>query len=153
MSDSGENIKLIKERLTKLAQYLAENSAFDGDNNSWAAKCIETYLSADPEKTLDHAFGIRSSKRGRPPGKAETHDEWVTNAFIEVLKSTSPGKKWPSTKELARIGRYYGLGGRDNANAEDSGIASDLKNILETYQSIIVKQLSEELTAKMKKAE
>ena len=70
-------------------------------------------------------------------------DDWVTAAFLRVVACTPKGKEWPDTETLAKIGRDFKRGGDD-----DHGIASELKRILTRYRSIIVKQVSDELTAK-----
>lgn len=73
------------------------------------------------------------------------HDDWVVSALLSVNEATPEGKKWPDTKTLAKIGRYYGLGGKDFKNAADHGIASELKRILTRYNSIAINQLSNKI--------
>ena len=138
----------INSRLTRLADFLHKQSAFTGDNESWAADCIKSYLDGT-EKTLDYAFGLRSSKRGPKPMVYGAHDDWVVAAWSDVISETPEDEDWPNTGVLADIGRYYGLGGKNNPDAEDHGIASELKRILNRYRRIIVKQLSDELTTRM----
>ena len=139
--------KEIRERLCRLKDFLFKQSAFDGDNLSWAADCIQRFLD-DKENTLDHAFGLRSSKKGRKPMQSGEHDDWVPAAWEQIFLATPNDKEWPDTRTIAEIGREYGLGGIDPASADDHGIASELKRILIRYKPIIVKQFSDELTAK-----
>ena len=130
----------VREKLVSLVRSLKKNSTFEGDTSSWAADCIQTYL-ARSEKTLDHAFGLRSSKRGPKPMESGEHDDWVLAALLSVNEVTPEGEEWPDTKVLAKIGRFYGLGGEDNENTEDYAIASELKRILARYKSIAINQL------------
>ena len=141
---SGE--EEVRERLADVSDFLKAQSAFDGDSLSWAARCITEFLNGQA-RTLDHAFGLIVDKR-QVPMKEGVHDDWVAAAFLHVIACTPKGKEWPDTNTLAEIGRYFGLGGKDPANAENHGIASELKRIIERYRSIIVRQLGDELTAK-----
>jgi hypothetical protein len=131
------------EKLSRLMDFLSRQTLFPGDIPSWAANCIRAYLDG-AEKSLDHAFGIRSSKRGPKPMTEGRHDDWVVAAWKRVLNETPDGKDWPDTKALAEIGRYFGLGGRGNEDTEDHAIASELKRILIRYHRIIIEQLSSE---------
>ena len=142
----------IREQLSSLVNFLNMQSLFAGDDPSWAANCIKSFLDGR-EKTLDHAFGLRTSKRGPKQMNSGEHDDWVVSAWEEVISVTPKDKKWPDTKTLAKIGRYYGLGGRDSAIADDGGIASELKRILIRYGPIIVKQLSEEIIERLDETE
>lgn len=142
MEDKNKDIKV---RLKRVMDFLSKQSTFDGDSLSWAAHSIKLYLDGS-EKTLDHAFGLRSSKTGKKPMESGTHDDWVAAAWCEVVTKTPIGKEYPSTKTMAKIGRYYGLGGKDASMSEDSGIASELKRILTRYRQIIVDQISTELS-------
>ena len=81
------------------------------------------------------------------------HDDWVVAAWQNVLGETPDGKMWPNTKVLAKIGRYYGLGGKNNESTEDYAIASELKRILIRYGPIIVEKLSEEINIRMNEIE
>lgn len=137
----------IRERLSRLTGFLLKQSAFNGDTLSWAAGCLQSFLDGGA-KTLDHAFGLRSSRTGRKPMQSGAHNDWVVAAMLKVVAATPLGSEWPDTKTMAKIGREFGLGGKDNANADDHGIASELKRILIRYQPIIVKQLSDEITAR-----
>ncbi len=60
---------------------------------------------------------------------------------------------WPDTKTLAKIGRYFELGEKDNENTEDHIIASELKRTIIQYGPIIVKQLSEEIIIRLGETE
>lgn len=158
MSDSvskgveASNTDEVRERLNRLMDFLVTQSAFTGDNLSWAAICIKSYLDGS-KKTLDHAFGLRDSKRGPKQMMEGTHDDWVVSAWCEVIGKAPLGKDFPNTATLAKIGRYYGLGGQDSANTEDHAIASELKRILKRYQPIIVKQLSDRISAGLDEAD
>ena len=138
----------IRDQLTDVMKFLSKQSAFDGDSLSWAADSIKLYLNGS-EKTLDHAFGLRSSKTGKKTIESGTHDDWIAAAWYEVVTKTPIGKEYPSTKTMAEIGRYFGLGGKDASIAEDSGIASELKRILKRYRPIIADQISTELSDRL----
>ena len=142
----------IRKRLSSLVNFLNMQSLFAGDNPSWAADCIQSFLDGD-EKTLDHAFGLHSSKRGLKPMESGEHDDWVVAAWQQVLSVTPEGKMWPDTKTLAKIGRYFELGEKDNENTEDHIIASELKRTIIQYGPIIVKQLSEEIIIRVGETE
>lgn len=139
----------IRDQLTHVMAFLSKQSAFNGDSLSWAADSLKSYLDGNA-KTLDHAFGLCSGKTGPKPMKSGTHDDWVAAAWVEVSSSTPIGKEYPDTKKMAEIGRYFGLGGKDPANADDHGIASHLKRILKSYHEIYVQQLSDELLNRWK---
>lgn len=149
MTDDDEGTR---DKIARLRDFLQKQSAFSGDNLSWAADCLTRFLT-DEAKTLDHAFGLRSGKRGPKPMQSGEHDDWVVSAFFEVTKNTPPGEEWPNTKTLAGIGRYYGLGGRDNEDTEDHAIASEIKKILIRYKPIIIRQLNEEISKRWNEKE
>lgn len=78
----------VREKLVSLGNFLnmqsvlAESVLRGQDTLTWAADCIQSYLDGK-EKTLDHAFGLRSSKRGPKPMESGEHDDWVVNAMQE----------------------------------------------------------------------
>lgn len=152
MNDLAGQEDETRERLAMLSEFLRNQSAFAGDSLSWAADCIQSFLDGN-EQTLDHAFGLKSSKRGPKPMESGAHDDWVVAAWCEVRSATPIGRDKPDTKTLAGIGRKYGLGGRSPEDADDHGIASELQRILDRYQPIITKQLSDELTARLNEKE
>lgn len=64
----------VQKKLGSVASFLHMHSVLPGDTLTWAADCIQSYLDGKKE-TLDHAFGIRSSKRGPKPMESGEHDE------------------------------------------------------------------------------
>jgi len=150
--DKDKDKDEIRKRLSSLVNFLNMQSLSAGDDPSWAANCIQLFLDGD-EKTLDHAFGLHSSKRGLKPMESGEHDDWVVAAWQQVLSATPEGKMWPDTKTLAKIGRYFELGEKDNENTEDHIIASELKRTIIQYGPIIVKQLSEEIIIRVGETE
>jgi hypothetical protein len=109
----------IREKLANVVDFLNMQSIIPGEDTlSWAADCIKSYLEGK-EKSLDHAFGLRSSNKGQKQMKPSKHDNWVADALKLVLTKTPEGKPWPDIKELAKIGRFCGLGGGNQEDAED----------------------------------
>lgn len=142
----------VREKLVSLVRSLKKNSTFEGDTSFWAADCIQSYLDGS-EKTLDHAFGIRSSKRGPKAMESGKHDEWVAAALLSVQSKTPEGKKWPNTKDLADIGRFHGLGVGRKEDSGDHAIASELKGILDRYEKIALEQISKKINVKLDETE
>ena len=72
-----------------------------------------------------------------------------------VISKTPAGKEWPVTKDLADIGRFCGLGEKNNNDTDDESIASELKRILALYDSIAIEQLGKKIkiTEVLNKAE
>jgi len=62
-----------------------------------------------------------------------------------VISRTPAGKEWPVTKDLADIGRFCGLGEKNNVDTDDESIASELKRILALYDSIAIEQLGKKI--------
>ena len=135
----------IREKLANVGDFLNMQSIIPGEDTlSWAADCIKSYLEGK-EESLDHAFGLNSSKRGQKPNKSSKHDDWVADALKLVLTKTPVGQKWPSTKELAKIGRFCRPEWKDKENTDDHAIASELKSILTQYKSAAINQLSNKI--------
>ena len=138
----------IQENLASVGTFLSMHSALlpGEDAISWAAECIRSYVEGK-EKSLDHAFGLRSTERENPtppppPGK---HDDWIATALRLVISRTPAGKEWPVTKDLADIGRFCGLGEKNQNDTDDDSIASELKRILALYDSIAIEQLGKKI--------
>lgn len=135
----------IIEKLANVGDFLNMQSVIPGEDTlSWAADCIKSYLEGK-EESLDHAFGLSSNKGETKPNKSSNHDDWIADALKLVLTKTPIGQKWPSTKELAKIGRFCRPEWKDKENTEDSVIASELKHILSQYKSTAVNQLSNKI--------
>ncbi len=138
----------IQENLTSVGTFLSMQSALlpGEDTLSWAAGCIRSYVEGK-EKSLDLAFGLRSTEREKtepavPSGK---HNDWIATALRLIISKTPAGKEWPVTKDLADIGRFCGLGEKNNNDTDDESIASELKRILAQYDSIAIEQLSKKI--------
>lgn len=69
----------IRKRLSSLVNFLNMQSLFAGDGPAWAANCIQSFLDGD-KKTIDHVFGLHSSKRGLKSMESGEHDDWVVAA-------------------------------------------------------------------------
>ncbi len=135
----------IKEKLANVGDFLNMQSVLPGEDTlSWAADCIKSYLGGK-EKSLDHAFGLHSSKQRSTPNKSSKHDDWVADALKLVLTKTPVGQKWPSTEELAKIGRFCRPEWKNKEDIEDHSIASELKHILSRYKSTAINQLSNKI--------
>lgn len=135
----------IREKLANVGDFLNMQSVIPGEDTlSWAANCIKSYLEGK-ETSLDHAFGLHSSKGGAKPNKSSKHDDWVADALKLVLTKTPVGQKWPSTTDLAKIGRFCRPEWKDKENTEDHVIASELKHILSQYKSTAINQLSNKI--------
>lgn len=147
MNDADQDS--IAEQLREVRDFLKENSFFPDDALLWSANCLTAFLDGKA-KSLDHAFGIRTSKRGPKPMDEGKHDDWVVAAWWKVKEATPMGSEWPNTKALAGIGRYFGLGGSDSKNAEDHAVASELKRILIRYRGFITKSVSAEIGARLR---
>ena len=141
----------VLEKLQLLVNFLRDQSAFDGDLQDWAAEAITRYIDGSANvKTLDHAFGLKSSKRGRKAGLLEEgqHEAWVVEAFFDVLAATPIGKNWPNTRVLAKISRDYPLRKTiQSADDEtDGALASELKKILERYRPLVIARLAKRIS-------
>ena len=138
----------IQENLASVGTFLSMQSALlpGEDTLSWAAECIRSFVEGK-EKSLDLAFGLRSTEREKPEPAVPSgkHDDWIATALRLVISKTPAGKEWPVTKDLADIGRFCGLGENNNNNTEDESIASELKRILALYDSIAIEQLSKKI--------
>jgi hypothetical protein len=138
----------IQEGLASVGTFLSmQSSLLPGENTlSWAADCIQSYVEGK-EKSLDLAFGLRDAEKvksgpaGVPSGE---HDDWIATALRLVISKTPADKEWPVTKDLADIGRFCGLGGKEN-NDTDDDIATELKRILALYDSIAIEQLGKKI--------
>lgn len=153
-----KNKEEIHENLASVGTFLSMQSALlpGEDALSWAADCIRSYIEGK-EKSLDLAFGLRSTEREKtetavPSGK---HDDWIATALRLVISKTPAGKEWPVTKDLADIGRFCGLGEKNSTDTDDESIASELKRTLALYDSIAIEQLSKKIkiTEVLNKAE
>ena len=135
----------IREKLANVGDFLNMQSVIPGEDTlSWAADCIKSYLEGK-EKSLDHAFGLHSNKGGTKSNKSSKYDDWVADALKLVLTKTPVGQKWPSTKELAKIGRFCRPEWKNKEDTEDHVIASELKHILSQYKSTAINQLSNKI--------
>ena len=149
--------KEIQENLASVGTFLSMQSALlpGEDTLSWAAGCIRSYVEGK-EKSLDLAFGLRSTEREKPEPAVPSgkHDDWIATALRLVISKTPAEKEWPVTKDLADIGRFCGLGEK-NKDADDESIASELKRILALYDSIAIEQLAKKIkiTEVLNKAE
>ncbi len=147
----------IQENLASVGTFLSMQSALlpGEDTLSWAAGCIRSYVEGK-EKSLDLAFGLRSTEREKPKPAVPSgkHDDWIATALRLVISKTPAGKEWPVTKDLADIGRFCGLGEKNN-DTDDESIASELKRILALYDSIAIEQLAKKIkiTEVLNKAE
>jgi len=148
----------IQENLASVGTFLSMQSTLlpGEDTLSWAAECIRSYVEGK-EKSLDLAFGLRSTEREKPEPAAPSgkHDDWIATALRLVISKTPAGKEWPVTKDLADIGRFCGLGEKNQTDTDDDFIASELKRILALYDSIAIEQLGEKIkiTEVLNKAE
>ena len=148
----------IQENLASVGTFLSMHSTLlpGEDTLSWAAECIRSYVEGK-EKSLDLAFGLRSAERGKPEPAVPSgkHDDWIATALRLVISKTPAGEEWPVTKDLADIGRFCGLGEKNNNDTDDGSIASELKRILALYDSIAIEQLGEKIkiTEVLNKAE
>lgn len=135
----------IQKKLASVEAFLTMQSALlpREDTLSWAGDCIRSYLEGR-EKSLDEAFGLQEKKEeaSHPVMPSGKQDDWVATALRLIISKTPEGKEWPSTKDLADIGRFCGLGGKNDKNTDDAAIASELKHILAQYDSIAIEQLS-----------
>jgi hypothetical protein len=140
--------KEIQENLVSVGSFLSMQSALlpGEDALSWAADCIQSYI-AGKEKSLDLAFGLRSTEREKPEPAVPSgnHDDWIATALRLIISKTPAGKEWPVTKDLADIGRFCGLGEKNSTDTDDESIASELKRILALYDSIAIEQLSKKI--------
>jgi hypothetical protein len=138
----------IQENLASVGTFLSMQSALlpGEDTLSWAAGCIRLYVEGK-EKSLDLAFGLRSTEREKPEPAVPSgkHDDWIATALRLVISKTPAGKEWPVTKDLADIGRFCGLGEKNNNDTDDESIASELKRILALYDSIAIEQLGKKI--------
>jgi hypothetical protein len=138
----------IQENLASVETFLSMQSALlpGEDTLSWAAGCIRSYVEGK-EKSLDLAFGLRSIEREKPEPAVPSgkHDDWIATALRLVISKTPAGKEWPVTKDLADIGRFCGLGEKNNTDTDDESIASELKRILALYDSIAIEQLGKKI--------
>lgn len=129
-----EKLKCVQRTLKDVA------SPFD-EHMIWAAECIGAFIDGR-EPSLDHAFGLRTSKRGAKPGQLDdgVHSDWAPEAWMDVLRATPVGQEWPSTKQLADIAKQYPLRKciAETDAAEDSALAADLKKILSRYKPQIL---------------
>jgi len=148
----------IQENLASVGTFLSMQSTLlpGEDTLSWAAECIRSYVEGK-EKSLDLAFGLRSTEREKPEPAVPSgkHDDWIATALRLVISKTPAGKEWPVTKDLADIGRFCGLGEKNQTDTDDDFIASELKRILALYDSIAIEQLGEKIkiTEVLNKAE
>lgn len=148
----------IQENLASVGTFLSMQSTLlpGEDTLSWAAECIRSYVEGK-EKSLDLAFGLRSTEREKPEPAVPSgkHDDWIATALRLVISKTPAGKEWPVTKDLADIGRFCGLGEKNKNDTDDDSIASELKRILALYDSIAIEQLGEKIkiTEVLNKAE
>ncbi len=137
----------IQENLASVGTFLSMQSTLlpGEDSLSWAAECIRSYIEGK-EKSLDQAFGLRSTEIENPePTKpSRKHDNWIATALRLVISKTPDGKEWPDTKDLADIGRFCGLG-ESIKDTNDESIASELKHILALYDSMAIEQLSKKI--------
>ena len=138
----------IQENLASVGTFLSMQSALlpGEDALSWAAECIRSYVEGK-EKSLDLAFGLRSTerKKSEPTVPSGKHDDWIATALRLVISKTPAGKEWPVTKDLADIGRFCGLGEKNGTDTDDESIASELKRILALYDSIAIEQLAKKI--------
>ena len=148
----------IQENLASVGTFLSMQSTLlpGEDTLSWAAECIRSYVEGK-EKSLDLAFGLRSTEREKPEPAVPSgkHDDWIATALRLIISKTPAGKEWPVTKDLADIGRFCGLGEKNQTDTDDDFIASELKRILALYDSIAIEQLGEKIkiTEVLNKAE
>lgn len=153
-----KNKEEIHENLASVGTFLSMQSALlpGEDALSWAADCIRSYIEGK-EKSLDLAFGLRSTEREKPEMAVPSgkHDDWIATALRLVISKTPAGKEWPVTKDLADIGRFCGLGEKNSTDTDDESIASELKRTLALYDSIAIEQLSKKIkiTEVLNKAE
>ena len=138
----------IQENLASVGTFLSMQSALlpREDTLSWAAGCIRSYVEGK-EKSLDLAFGLRSTerKKSEPAVPSGKHDDWIATALRLVISKTPAGKEWPVTKDLADIARFCGLGEKNSKDTDDESIASELKRILALYDSIAIEQLGKKI--------
>lgn len=129
-SDVRKKLRLVQRTLQDVA------SPFD-EHLMWAAECIGAFID-ERAPSLDHAFGLRTSKRGAKPGRLDEgkHADWAPDAWMDVIRVTPPGRDWPSTKQLADIAKQYPLRKciEKTDEAEDHALAADLKRILDRYK-------------------
>ena len=138
----------IQEGLASVGTFLSmQSSLLPGEDTlSWAADCIQSYVEGK-EKSLDLAFGLRGAEKVKPgpagvlPGE---HDDWIATALRLVISKTPADKEWPVTKDLADIGRFCGLGEKNN-DTDDESIATELRRILALYDSIAIEQLGKKI--------
>jgi len=138
----------IQENLASVGTFLSmQSSLLPGEDTlSWAANCIQSYVEGK-EKSLDLAFGLRGAEKVKlkpaavPSGE---HDDWIATALRLVILKTPADKEWPVTKDLADIGRFCGLGEKNN-DTDDESIATELKRILALYDSIAIEQLGKKI--------
>ena len=137
----------IQESLTSVGTFLSmQSSLLPGDDAlSWAADCIQSYVEGK-EKSLDLAFGLRSTEEVKPGAATPSgeHDDWIATALRLVISKTPADEEWPITKDLADIGRFCGLGEKNN-DTDDESIATELKRILALYDSIAIEQLGKKI--------
>jgi hypothetical protein len=131
-------------RLADLETILRSQSAFDGDTPSWAADAIAAFLSGAP--SLDHAFGLRSGKRGPKPLSrgAGKHSEWVPKVWMEAYELQRLRPDLDEQTILAAFGRENQVGGE---GASDSAIAGEMRKKFDSYRLEIVEHWSQRLTA------
>ena len=118
----------IQENLASVGTFLSMQSALlpGEDTLSWAAGCIRSYVEGK-EKSLDLAFGLRSTEREKPEPAVPSgkHNDWIATALRLVISKTPAGKEWPVTKDLADIGRCCGWGEKKYNDTDDEAIASE----------------------------
>ena len=135
--------KKIQEDLASVSTFLnMQSSLLPGEDSlSWAAECIQSYVDGK-EKSLDQAFGLHSTRKERSESIAPSnkHDDWIATALRLVISKTPTGEEWPTTKDLANIGRFCGLNDKD-----DESIALELKRILAMYDSFAIEQLGKKI--------
>ena len=139
----------IQKNLASVGTFLSMQSAlFPGEDTlSWAAECMRSFVEGK-EKSLDHAFGLLDNKKEKPGPvvpSSNKHDDWIATALRLVISKTPTGKEWPVTKDLADIARFCGLGEKNENDADDESLASELKCILALYDSIAIEQLSKKI--------
>tara|TARA_B100000686_G_scaffold327967_1_gene387429 strand:+ start:10839 stop:11330 length:492 start_codon:yes stop_codon:yes gene_type:complete len=142
-----KNKKQIQDDLASVGAFLSmQSSLLPGEDSlSWAAECIQSYVEGK-EKSLDQAFGLPGAKKEKPElvVPSNKNNDWIATALRLVISKTPTGKEWPTTKDLANIGRFCGLEDKDN-DKDDESIASELKNILAEYDSFAIEQLSKKI--------
>tara|TARA_Y100001936_G_scaffold240400_1_gene274808 strand:- start:29289 stop:29753 length:465 start_codon:yes stop_codon:yes gene_type:complete len=140
-----KNKKKILKDLTSVGIFLnMQSSLLPGEDSlSWAAECIQSYVDGRA-KSLDQAFGLHTTRKEKsesviPPNK---HDEWIATALRLIISKTPAGEEWPTTKDLAKIGRFCGL---KDKNKNDESIALELKRIIAMYDSAAIEQLGKKI--------